>query len=229
MVYLYIKMTNVAENIELVRQRISAAAERAGRSAQNVTLVAVTKTATAEQVEEAVKCGVKDFGENRVQAAESKIKEIRKSGYQDIRWHMIGHLQTNKVKKAVELFSLIHGVDSIRLAEEINKEAAKKDIIFPVLLEVNVAGEASKFGVQPQEAKELLKQCTSLPNIKVDGLMAMAPFSDDPEASRPHFKKMSLLKADLGLKYLSMGMSRDFEVAIEEGSDIIRVGTAIFG
>ena len=222
-------MTNVEENIEAVIKRMKAAAQKAGRSTQDITLVAVTKTATVEQVEEAVKCGIMDFGENRVQTAEPKIKEIRISGDQGIRWHMIGHLQTNKVKKATELFSLIHGVDSLRLAREIDKEAAKKDIVFPVLLEINISGEESKFGVKPPDAAELLNQCSALSNIKVEGLMTMAPFSDDPEDSRPHFKKMSLLKADLGLKCLSMGMTQDFEVAIEEGSDIIRVGTAIFG
>ena len=220
-------MTNTAKNIEGVKTRIRTAAEKAGRSANDIKLVAVTKTATVDQIKEILDCGIKDLGENRIQAAIPKIESL--SAHQGIRWHMIGHLQTNKVKKAIELFSLIHGVDSLNLAQEINKDAVQKGIVFPVLLEVNVAGEGSKFGIKPQEAKAFLRACDSLPNINVEGLMAMAPFSDDPEDSRPHFKKMSLLKADLGLKYLSMGMSQDFEVAIEEGADIIRVGTAIFG
>ncbi len=203
------------------------AAGRAGRELSSIKLVAVTKTAAVEQIEEAFRCGIEDFGENRLQTAEPKISAL--SLHKSVRWHMIGHLQTNKVKRVLELFYFIHGVDSLRLAKEIDKEAGKKGLVFPVLMEVNISEEATKFGMKPQEAKVFLTQCRALPNIKVQGLMVMAPYSPDPEAARPHFKKAALLKKELGLEYLSMGMSGDFETAIEEGSDMVRIGTAIFG
>jgi len=220
-------MSEIEKNIVRIRARIQKAAEKAGRDPSKIKFVAVTKTAAVEQIEEAIGCGIEDFGENRLQAAEPKILAL--SDQEGIRWHMIGHLQTNKVKRTLDLFCLIHGVDSLRLAKEIDKEAGKRGLVFPVLLEVNISGEASKFGVSPQDIKELLSQCGTLSNIKVQGLMTMAPYSTDPEDSRPWFKKMSLLKKELGLECLSMGMSGDFETAIEEGSDMIRIGTAIFG
>ena len=216
----------IKTNIDNINKKIKNACERAGRQPSEITLVAVTKTASIIQVKEAVDCGLQDFGENRIQMAQEKIAIL--GSIEGLRWHMIGHLQTNKVAKAVELFDLIHGVDSIRLAEEINKKAKAKGVVFPVLLEVNVSGEESKFGVRTEEVKSLIAQTDMLENIDVKGLMTMAPFSDDPEDSRPYFKKMALLKTDLGLQYLSMGMTQDFEVAIEEGSNIVRIGRGIF-
>ena len=171
-------MSSIEKNIAGIRERMKKAAEKAGRDPSGIRLIAVTKTATLDQIKEAVQCGIRDFGENRLQAAEPKMLSLLE--HKDIRWHMIGHLQTNKVKKAVELFWLIHGVDSLRLAKEIDKEAAKKGPVFPVLLEVNIGEEDSKFGVRPQDVKELLSQCSTLQSIKAQGLMAMAPFSRDP-------------------------------------------------
>ncbi|MFA5098529.1 MAG: YggS family pyridoxal phosphate-dependent enzyme [Candidatus Margulisiibacteriota bacterium] len=220
-------MSNIAENIIRVRERMQKAAGRAGRELSSIKLVAVTKTAAVEQIEEAFRCGIEDFGENRLQTAEPKILAL--SLQKSVSWHMIGHLQTNKVKKALGLFCLIHGLDSLKLARKIDEEAGKKGLVFPVFMEVNISEEATKFGMKPQDAKVFLVQCRALPNIKVQGLMVMAPYSPDPEAARPHFKKAALLKKELGLEYLSMGMSGDFETAIEEGSDMVRIGTAIFG
>lgn len=228
MIYLsHQNMSNVPGNISELNDRIKAACERSKRKADDIKLVAVTKTASIGQIEEAIACGQKDFGENKLQAAEEKLLHFKDKPF--LNWHMIGHLQTNKVKNVIGNFSLIHSLDSFHLAKEIDKRAAEKGIIAKTLIEVNVSGEKSKFGIKPEEISALLSEVSKLPNIKVEGLMTMAPFSENPENSRPYFKKLFRLAEENGLKELSMGMSGDFEVAIEEGSTIIRIGQAIFG
>ena len=220
-----------ADNCAAIQQRIQAACDRADRDAQSVMLLAVSKTHPAEAIDEAVRSGQIFFGENKVQEAKAKIPASPGRA----RWHFIGHLQSNKVRDAVELFEMIQSVDGLGLAQEISKrcEQASKEI--PVLLEVNLAGESSKFGYNPERLLAELKQLNSLPRIAVQGLMTIPPFSTDPEKSRPHFQRLRELKSRcedlLGapLPHLSMGMSGDFEIAIEEGATIIRVGTALFG
>ncbi|MCX5749868.1 MAG: YggS family pyridoxal phosphate-dependent enzyme [Candidatus Saganbacteria bacterium] len=219
-------MTKVADNIKIVRQRISAAAERAGRDPENIKLLAVTKTATIDQIKEAIGNGIFDLGENKVQEAEKKIALLR--DVPNIRWHMIGHLQMNKAKKAVECFQEIHSIDTPKLAEKVDAIARAKELIVPVFIEVNVSGEKAKYGVPAGEAGELAGYVRNLKSVELKGLMTMALYSDDPQSSRPYFKKLKEIADMLSLKELSMGMSGDFEVAIEEGATIIRVGTAIF-
>ncbi|TAK93592.1 MAG: YggS family pyridoxal phosphate-dependent enzyme [Verrucomicrobia bacterium] len=222
---------DLAANLESIRQRIRAACERAGRDAASVTLLGVTKTHPAETVNDAVRLGLTHFGENKVQEAKAKISNC--SG--KARWHFIGHLQSNKVRDAVELFEMIESVDSLGLAREISKRAEQAGRTLPILLEINVAGEASKFGYKPEQMLAELTELNALPRIEIHGLMAVPPWTPNAENSRPHFKRLSELKtqaeAILGapLPQLSMGMSGDFEVAIEEGATIVRVGTALFG
>ena len=222
---------SLAENLGLIQQRIRAACERAGRDPASVTLLGVTKTHPAETVAEAIKLGLTHFGENKVQEAKAKIPNCPGKA----RWHFIGHLQSNKCRDAVELFEMIESVDSLAIAQEINKRAEQTGKTMPVLLEINVAGEASKFGYQPERMLAELEQLNALPRIEVHGLMAVPPFSPVAERSRGYFKSLRELKqqaeAVLGapLPHLSMGMSGDFEVAIEEGATIVRVGTALFG
>jgi len=213
-------------NIKEVRRRINEAAERAGRDPKGITLIAVTKTAAVDQVKEAIDSGVTDFGENRVQAAKEKISCL--SGFPDIKWHMIGHLQTNKVKQAALLFDAVHSVDSLRLAKELSLKAIEVQKTMPVFIEVNVSGEETKYGIKEGEAEGLIEESRRLGGLELKGLMTMAPFSDDPEASRPYFRSLKLKAESLKLKELSMGMSGDFEVAIEEGATIVRIGSAIF-
>jgi hypothetical protein len=220
-----------AENMETIQQRITAACARAGRDEKSVTLLAVSKTHPAETISEAVNCGQFFFGESKIQ--EAKIKIPQSPG--KTRWHFIGHLQSNKVRDAVELFEMIQSVDSLNLAREISKRAEQAAKTMPILLEVNVAGEASKFGYQPEKLLAELREINSLPKIEVHGLMAIPPFAMDAEKSRPYFRRLRDLKMEcekiLGapLPHLSMGMSGDFEVAIEEGATIVRIGTALFG
>ena len=220
-----------ADNRATIQQRIQAACARAGRDAQSVMLLAVSKTHPAEAIGEAVRGGQVLFGENKVQEAKAKIP----SSPGRARWHFIGHLQSNKVRDAVELFEMIQSVDSLALAQEISKRCEQASKEMPVLLEVNLAGESSKFGYNPERLLAELKQLNSLPRIAVQGLMTIPPFSTEPEKSRPHFRRLRELKSQcediLGapLPHLSMGMSGDFEIAIEEGATIIRVGTALFG
>ena len=222
---------DLAANLEAVRHRIAAACQRAGREPGSVTLVAVTKTQPPEVVADASKAGLILFGENKVQEAKAKIPLC--PGH--LRWHMIGHLQTNKCRDAVALFQMIESVDSLRLAEEIAQRADQAAKTIPILLEVNAVGEASKFGYQPEQLLVELPQLNALPRIEVHGLMTVPPWTSDPEKVRPVFRQMRELKARceqiLGapLPHLSMGMTGDFEVAIEEGATMIRVGTALFG
>ena len=221
----------MADNLDAIQQRIRAACGRAGRAAASVTLVAVAKTQPAEVVNELAALGQVLFGENKIQEARAKIPLC--SG--KLRWHFIGHLQSNKCRDAVELFEMIESVDSLALAQEINKRAEAAAKRMPILLEVNVAGEASKFGYQPERLLAELEQLNALPRLEVHGLMAIPPFTPVPEKARPYFQKLRELKARaesvLGapLPHLSMGMSGDFEVAIEEGATIVRVGAALFG
>jgi PLP dependent protein len=222
---------NLAENLEKVQQRIRAACQRAGRDPESVTLLAVTKSQPPEAVAAAAKLGLTLFGENKVQEAKAKIPLCPGN----LRWHFIGHLQSNKCRDAVELFKMIQSVDSLALAREINKRAESAARTMPVLLEVNVAGEASKFGYRPEQLLAELMELNALPRIEVHGLMAVPPWSADAEKSRPYFRQLRKLKeraeAVLGvpLLHLSMGMSGDFEIAIEEGATIVRIGTDLFG
>jgi pyridoxal phosphate enzyme (YggS family) len=213
--------------------RIAAAAERAGRDPSSVRLVTVTKTVDIERVREALASGATILGENRVQEAKEKIEQLGHPAG----WHLIGHLQTNKAKYAIKLFDLIHSVDNLELAAELDKQAAKIGKVQDVLVEVSIAGEAAKAGVAPDDAVGLVKQAALLRNIRIKGLMTMPPYSDSAEDSRPYFGKLKELSTiiyrenipGVSMAELSMGMSGDFEVAIEEGATLVRVGTAIFG
>lgn len=215
----------VSENIAQVRERIAAACSRASRSPESVTLVGVSKGRGADVVAEAMAAGLQDVGENRVQEAAAKIEMLAALGKRP-RWHLVGHLQRNKIKTALPLFAIIQSVDSVRLAQELSRRARET---VPILLEVNVAQEASKLGFAPQEAAAAVGAVRSLTNIDLRGLMTVAPQTDDPERVRPVFRELRELRDGLGLRELSMGMTDDFEVAIEEGATIVRVGRAIFG
>ena len=221
----------LAENLELIKARIAAACERAGRDPAAVTLMAVTKTHPPETVQAAADLGLTFFGENKVQEAKAKIPQC--SG--KLRWHFIGHLQSNKARDAVELFEMIQSVDSLALAQEINKRCEQAGKRMPILLEVNLAGEASKFGYAPERLLAELNELNALPRLEIHGLMTVPPFKPSAEQVRPFFREARELKQCcekiLGapLPQLSMGMSGDFEVAIEEGATIVRIGTALFG
>jgi len=222
---------DLAANLSAVQQRIAAACARAGREASSVTLLAVTKGQPPEVVEEAAKAGLNLFGENKVQEAKAKIPLCPER----LHWQMIGHLQSNKCRDAVELFEMIQAVDSLHLAEEINRRAEQAAKTIPILLEVNAAGEASKFGYRPEQLLAELGSINALARLEIHGLMTIAPWSSEPEKVRPVFRQVRELKAEceqiLGalLPHLSMGMTGDFEVAIEEGATIVRIGTALFG
>ncbi len=220
--------TRIADNLRSVIERIEAAALRSGRSGSDITLVTVTKTRNVSEMSEALACGVTDIGENYVQEAEAKYAEIGDKA----RWHMIGHLQRNKARHAVEVFSVIHSVDSGALAREVGRRAEAIGTRVDVLVEVKISGEATKFGVEPSEALSLADEISEVPGIRVCGLMGMAPFVAGPEETRPYFSKLKELwdrLPDEQRLYLSMGMTQDFEIAIEEGSNVVRIGTAIFG
>jgi len=216
---------SIAQDLARVRERIDAACRRAGRSPDDVTLVGVSKGSPARAVAEADAAGLQDVGENRVQEAIPKIEALEALGVRP-RWHLVGHLQTNKAKTAAARFAIIQSVDSVRLAQALS-QAAQESV--PVLLEVNVAQEATKFGFAPLEAGPALSTIASLAHLDVRGLMTVAPSVDDPEAVRPVFRCLRELRDELGLRELSMGMTDDFEVAIEEGATIVRIGRAIFG
>lgn len=221
------------ENLREVEQKIQEACAKAGRSRDEVTLVAVSKTKPIPMLEEIYDENIRHFGENKVQELADKYEKMPK----DIQWHMIGHLQRNKVKTVIDKATLIHSVDSIRLAETIEQEAAKKDLIVDILIEVNVAEEDSKFGLKVDEVMEMVETIATFPHIRIKGLMTIAPFVDDPEENRPVFAQLRKLSVDIANKnidnvsvgILSMGMTNDYQVAIEEGATIVRVGTAIFG
>lgn len=221
------------ENLEAVEEKIQAACRRAGRDREEVTLISVSKTKPVEMLREAYDLGVRVFGENKVQEIRDKYEALPK----DIEWHMIGHLQTNKVKYIVDKVKLIHSVDSLKLAETIEKEAAKHDRIVDILLEVNVAEESSKFGLKTEEVIPLFPKIAQLSHLRVRGLMTIAPFVDNPENNRSIFADLHKLYVDIKEKnidngtvsILSMGMTNDYEVAIEEGATMVRIGTGIFG
>lgn len=221
------------ENLAEVQSRVEQACKRAGRDVAEVTLIAVSKTKPVTDLQEIYNAGVRDFGENKVQEMCDKMEKMPK----DINWHMIGHLQRNKVKYVVGNVALIHSVDSYRLAEEINIQAKKKGLVVPILVEVNIADETTKFGVSKEDAMELVRQIASLDALSIKGLMTIAPYVVDPEENRAYFRKIKELSVDIdnqnidnvSMDILSMGMTGDFEVAIEEGATMVRVGTGIFG
>jgi pyridoxal phosphate enzyme (YggS family) len=223
----------IARNLAEVREKIAAACRKVGRRPEEVTLVAVTKTVGSATAKALVEAGALDLGENRVQELEKKVEALRDL---PVRWHMIGHLQRNKVRAVLPIAQMIHSVDSLRLAQEINDQAAKQGRKARVLIEVSVSGEASKFGLPPGEAAPLLKATASMENVVVAGLMTMPPIAADPEMSRPHFRRLRELRDLLAalkppnapFDQLSMGMSQDYAVAVEEGATLVRVGTALF-
>ena len=221
------------DNLKTVEEHVQEACKRAGRSREEVTLIAVSKTKPVEMLQEIYGEGVRDFGENKVQELCDKIEQLPS----DIRWHMIGHLQRNKVKYIVGKVALIHSVDTYRLAEEINIQAKKRGIIVPILVEVNIAGEKTKFGTTAEDAMLLVEEISKLENVRIKGLMTIAPFVENPEDNRLYFRKIKQLSVDItnknidnvSMEILSMGMTGDYEVAIEEGATMVRVGTGIFG
>ena len=221
------------DQLQEVEKRIQAACDRAGRKREEVTLIAVSKTKPVETLQEAYDLDVRIFGENKVQELTAKYEALPK----DIHWHMIGHLQTNKVKYIIDKAELIHSVDSLKLAETIEKEAAKHDLIADILVEVNVAEEESKFGMKMEEVIPFVEKVSAFPHVRVRGLMTIAPFVEDPEENRSIFADLHKLYIDIKKKnhdndtvsVLSMGMTNDYEVAIEEGATMVRVGTGIFG
>ncbi len=223
----------LSDNLSRVRQRIHQACQRSGRDPSSVTLVCVTKGVSLEAIRQVVDVGITDVGENRIQEARTKIPALARAG---VRWHLIGHLQRNKAKDAVELFDMIHSVDSMALAKELECQAAKRARSMDVLIQVNVSGETTKFGCRIQESPELARTVSQLGHLRLRGLMTIPPLSDDPEQTRPYFRQLRQLRDALALTLsleppalsLSMGMSSDFEVAIEEGADFVRIGTAIF-
>ena len=223
----------VQENYREVEEKVLRACERCGRDRREVTLIAVSKTKPVRMIQEAVEAGAVVFGENKVQELCEKYELLPK----ELHWHMIGHLQRNKVKYVVDKAELIHSVDSLRLAEEISKEAGKKNVQAGILIEVNVAEEESKFGVRTEDTEELIRKTALLPNVCIRGLMTIAPYVEDPEENRLVFRTLGKLAVDIKKKnidnvsmdVLSMGMTGDYEVAVEEGATMVRVGTGIFG
>lgn len=222
-------MADLAANVAQVRARIAAAANRNGRRAEDVSLVAVSKTVDAARVREAAAVGLRSFGENRVQEARDKV-----AGVPDVSWHLIGSLQRNKVKEAVRLFTVIESVDSEALAEELSRRAGQQERAVDVLVQVNIAREPQKHGASPEEAAAVVRRTAALPGLKLRGLMTIAPAASDPDEARPVFRALRELRerlqdsAGLALPELSMGMTDDFEVAIEEGATMVRIGRAIF-
>lgn len=224
-------MSYLAQNINVLRKNITKAAAKSGRAAKDITVVAVSKTVDIDIINQAIALGITDFGENRVQELNSKVPHIPNA-----KWHMIGRLQTNKVKDVIEKVVLIHSLDRWDLAEAINSRAEYKNIEVPALLQVNIAGEEQKAGVEPDEIRGFLESAGSLPKLKILGFMTMAPENENAEAARPIFRELNFLKekfsqesfTNVDLRYLSMGMSQDYEVAIEEGANMVRVGSVIF-
>jgi len=227
----------IKENILKIRNRIKEVSFRINKDPAGIIIVAVTKNRAVSQIEEAIASGIADIGENRVQEAAVKYSAVHCTPYTvQPRWHMIGHLQTNKIKDAVRIFDLIQSVDSVRLAKEIDKKAAKINKIQEILLEVKTSPEAAKFGLKPEEVIEVIKETVEFKNIKINGLMTIAPLADDPEKTRPYFRLLRELRDKINelramnyeLITLSMGMTDDFQIAIEEGSTMVRIGRAIF-
>ena len=224
-------MAEIAENLDRVREQIAQAAAKAGRAADDIELVAITKTHPAEKVREAVEVGQTLFGESRVQEARAKIPELPSN----LRWHFVGHLQKNKIRHALPLFEMIHSVDSLGLAQEVNRIAEEEGMHPRILLEVNVAGEGSKFGFAPDKLREQMEEVLALPRLSILGLMTIPPLADEVKVSRKYFVQLRELRDRLqtefrvDLAHLSMGMTQDYPIAVEEGATLVRVGTAIFG
>jgi pyridoxal phosphate enzyme (YggS family) len=224
----------IKENIDEILKRVESAAKKVGRDPEEITVIAVSKTVSADKAREAIEGGLKNLGENRVQELTSKYIQLQDS---DVKWHMIGHLQKNKVKYIIDKVEMIHSLDSLELANEINKRAKQHNITAKVLIELNIGGEESKFGISINSIYDFVKSMEQFENIIVLGLMTVAPYSEDPENIRWVFRKMKEVYNNLSkehyknvtMNYLSMGMTNDFEIAIEEGSNIVRIGTAIFG
>lgn len=223
----------ISENLSLVEEKITAACARAGRKREEVKLIAVSKTHPVEAIKEAMRYGIRSFGENKVQELKEKMEKIE----EDLEWHLIGHLQTNKAKYVVGKVSLIHSLENLRLAEALEKEAVKRGVIADVLVEVNIAKEDTKFGVLPENVEEFVREVAEFEHISVKGLMTVAPFVEVPEENRKYFRELNKIMVDLNSKnihnvnmnVLSMGMTGDYETAIEEGATLVRVGTGIFG
>lgn len=223
----------LTENLQEVEQKIQEACKRANRAREEITLIAVSKTKPVSMLQEVYHLGCRDFGENKVQELSEKHPQMP----DDIRWHLIGHLQTNKVKQVIDKATLIHSVDSVHLATAIEKEAAKKDIIVDILIEVNIAEEESKFGFKEEEVLSAIETIAIFPHVRIKGLMTIAPFVENPEENRSVFARLQKLSVDIRSKnidnvnvdILSMGMTNDYQVAIEEGATMVRVGTGIFG
>jgi PLP dependent protein len=231
-------LKDLRARLEAINRRIAAACERAGRQVSEITLVAVSKTVSADRIREAIEAGVRTLGESRVQEAAVKIPELKSlSAERKVQWHLIGHLQSNKARRAVELFDAVHSVDSLKLAERLNHVSGESGRRLPIFIEVNLGGEESKTGAAPGETLPLCEQIGKLPDLELKGLMAVPPFSDNPEDARPFFRRLRRFRDEarqagaVGSQFndLSMGMSDDFEIAIEEGATFIRVGTALFG
>jgi PLP dependent protein len=219
-----VRPSSVGGNVTRIRSRIARAAKKAGRSPADLTVIGVTKTIDLLLIQQAFQAGIRHFGESRIQEAKDKIAQLSVLQPRPI-WHMVGHLQTNKAKTAVGLFDIIHSVDSIRLAEAISEHAQQA---IPILIQVNVSGEASKYGFAPNEVRSAIERVSHLPHLEIKGLMTIAPYTDNPEEVRPIFRQIRMLRDSLGLEHLSMGMTDDFEVAIEEGATMVRIGRAIF-
>ena len=227
-------MNSYQQSLSDVLQRIAGAAKKAGRDPLDIRLVAVSKTVRADRLRQAILAGVDIVGENYVQEARNKFSEL---GDLSVQWHFIGHLQRNKAKYVVRIFDLIHSVDSTRLADEINHQAGRIDKIQPILVQVNLAGETTKSGIEPEAVEQLVRHIGTLPHLSLQGLMTMPPFFNAPEKVRPYFNQLRLLRDQIGemaidhvhMNELSMGMTGDFETAVEEGATLVRIGTAIFG
>ena len=217
-------MDNIQANLQEVYQRINHACERSRRKPNDIKLVAVTKGLPATTIRTAFECGIRDFGENRIQEAQGKIEALSDLRSQ-ITWHMVGHVQSNKARLAAQLFDIIHSVDSVKLARLLNKQTQET---LPVLIQVNVSGEITKNGFEVGQVANAIDEINRLPNLKIAGLMTIAPIADDPEDVRPIFRELRQMRDNLRLEHLSMGMTDDFEVAIEEGATIVRIGRAIF-
>ena len=225
-------MGTVKDNLETINKKIKEAALKVNRDPQEIKLIAVTKTATLEQIKEAINEGVKIIGENKVQEAKGKRQVLTT----EVKWHLIGHLQTNKVKYAVEIFDLIHSVDSIKLAKEIDKRSVQFKKTIDVLIEVNISGEETKYGYNPEKVESFLKEISEFSGIRIRGLMTIAPISKNKEEVRPYFRRLRELSErirdknikNIKMDYLSMGMTDDFEIAIEEGANMVRIGRGIF-
>ncbi|MFA4889524.1 MAG: YggS family pyridoxal phosphate-dependent enzyme [Candidatus Omnitrophota bacterium] len=227
----------VRDNLEKVEREIAVSCAKAGRQRQEITLVAITKGRSVEQIQEVISCGISDIGENRVQEALLKYNDKRlANSARLIKWHLVGHLQTNKVKEAVRIFDLIHSVDSLRLAKEIDKQAAKISKTQDILIEVKTSPEETKFGINPDELPQFVKEIAQLKHISVKGLMTIAPMVDNPEKTRIYFRRLRMLLEEVNLlstinyrlSAISMGMSDDFAAAIEVGSTMVRIGRAVF-